>query len=44
MWEGEGEAFVAQVDQDHEATALVASEEVLDLENWEVPLVPLLPS
>ena len=43
MWEGEGEAFVAQ-DQDHEATALVASEEVLVLENWEVLEAPPLPS
>ena len=34
MWEEEVEVFVAQ-DQDLEAEALVALEEVLVLENWE---------
>ena len=43
MWEGEGEAFVAQ-DRDLEVMALVASEEVLVLENWEVLVAPPLPS
>ena len=43
MWEGEEEAFVAQ-DQDLEAKALEASEEVLVLESWEVLAAPPLPS
>ena len=43
MWEEEVEVFVAQ-DQDLEVEALVALEEVLVLENWEVLVVPPLPS